>query len=130
MKQLLPHQIADAAFLASKSFAGNFSGMGSGKTLTALEATRLVNESEHRYARTLIIGPPISLSMWKEEFEAHAGMAAQIVRTGKEPFGPCAALIMSYQIATKRRDDLKALGAKVLILDESHALKNSTAKRT
>ena len=42
MKQLLPHQIEDAEFLASKSFAGNFSGMGSGKTLTALQAIRLV----------------------------------------------------------------------------------------
>ena len=38
MKNLLPHQIADADFLASKSFAGNFSGMGSGKTLSAIAA--------------------------------------------------------------------------------------------
>ena len=45
-KQLLPHQIEDAKFLASKAFAGNFSGMGSGKTLTALEAFRLARTGE------------------------------------------------------------------------------------
>jgi SWI/SNF-related matrix-associated actin-dependent regulator of chromatin subfamily A-like protein 1 len=129
MKQLLPHQIADAAFLASKSFAGNFSGMGSGKTLTALEAVRLVDPTTTY--RTIIVGPPISLSMWAEEFEAHMGEEAQIVRSAKVNLDTLApALIMSYQIATKRRDELRALGAKVLICDESHALKNSTAKRT
>ena len=61
-KQLLPHQIEDAQFLASKSFAGNFSGMGSGKTLTALEAFRLARELVTD--QVIIVGPPISLRMW------------------------------------------------------------------
>jgi len=143
--QLLPHQIEDAAFLASKSFAGNFSGMGSGKTLTALQAIREVIRHMQPYKpqvvakmvaetlegtgdilRVIIIGPPISLSMWSEEFDEffeRSKATSQIIRTSKQSLDPEAnAYIMSYQIATKRRDELKALGAKVLICDEAHAL--------
>jgi SNF2 family DNA or RNA helicase len=131
-KDLLPHQIEDARFLASKKFAGCFSGMGSGKTLTALEAAKHAFTTAHTGPNAaIIVGPPISLFMWKEEFEQHLGKRAQLLATGKTVIDPNAdAWIMSYEIATKRRDELKALGAKVLICDESHALKSTTAKRT
>jgi hypothetical protein len=63
MKQLLPHQIEDAQFLASKAFAGCFSGMGSGKTLAALEALRLALKSPTSGTKTaIIVGPPIALA--------------------------------------------------------------------
>jgi len=126
-KQLLPHQIEDAEFLASKAFAGNFSKMRTGKTLTALEAVRLVAAN-----CTIIVGPPISLSMWQKEFEDFfPGQRAQILKAGTSKISPHAgAYIMSYQIATKRRDELKELCATVLICDESHALKSIDAKRT
>jgi SNF2 family DNA or RNA helicase len=129
---LFPHQIEDAKFLASKSFAGNFSGMGSGKTYTALEAVKILNVVENHYLSTIIVGPPISLHMWAEEFENYfEESTTQILKTGKSKINPDAdALIMSYQIATKRKEELKALGAKVLIFDESHALKSISAKRT
>jgi SNF2 family DNA or RNA helicase len=119
---LLPHQIEDAAFLASRSFAGNFSGMGSGKTLTALEAAKQVTEPT--VDRIIIIGPPISLTMWKAEAEEYLPHCiATIITTGKQVINEWdGVFIMSYQIATKRRDELKALGAKVLICDEAHAL--------
>ena len=125
---LLPHQIEDAKFLSERKFAGNFSGMGSGKTLTALEAAKQVISLGDT---VLIVGPPISLFMWAEEFEDYLGIPAQIIKTGKQAikYGP-GAVIMSYEIATKRRDELKQLGAKVLIMDESHAIKSPAAKRT
>jgi SNF2 family DNA or RNA helicase len=106
MKTLLPHQIEDAQFLAARRFAGNFSGMGSGKTLTALEAFRLVRELVTD--QVIIIGPPISLRMWQSEFEAFCpGDTAQIVKTGKTKIdGAATALIMSYEIATKRASEL------------------------
>ena len=130
--KLMKHQLEDAAFLASKKIAGCFSGMGSGKTLTALEAVHLVRN--HVSEKVIIIGPPISLHMWAEEFETHlsAGLnGAQIIRTGKQMLDVTAdAYVMSYEIATKRVEELKALGAKVLICDESHALKSWDAKRT
>jgi SWI/SNF-related matrix-associated actin-dependent regulator 1 of chromatin subfamily A len=128
-KKLLPHQLEDAAFLASKAFAGNFSGMGSGKTLTALAAVEQV--ADLALDTILIVGPPISLNMWVEEFEDFCQGYAQILKASKTKIdGRAQALVMSYEIATKRRDELKELRAKVLICDESHALKNHTAKRT
>ena len=129
-KQLLPHQIEDAQFLASKSFAGNFSGMGSGKTLTALEAFRLARELVTD--QVIIVGPPISLRMWASEFEAFfPGDKAQLVKTGKTKIdGSASALVMSYEIATKRAAELSRLKARALILDEAHACKSVKAKRT
>ena len=130
MKNLLPHQIEDAQFLAARRFAGNFSGMGSGKTLTALEAFRLVRELVTD--QVIIIGPPISLRMWQSEFEAFfSGDTAQLVKTGKTKIdGAATALIMSYEIATKRAAELSQLKARALILDEAHACKSVKAKRT
>ena len=129
-KQLLPHQIEDAKFLASKTFAGNFSGMGSGKTLTALEAFRLARELVTD--QVIIVGPPISLRMWASEFEAFfPGDKAQLVKAGKTKLdGSASALVMSYEIATKRAAELSQLKARALILDEAHACKSVKAKRT
>jgi SWI/SNF-related matrix-associated actin-dependent regulator 1 of chromatin subfamily A len=130
MKTLLPHQIEDAQFLAARRFAGNFSGMGSGKTLTALEAFRLVRDLVTD--QVIIIGPPISMRMWQSEFEEFfPGDTAQLVKTGKTKIdGAATALIMSYEIATKRAVELSRLKARALILDEAHACKSVKAKRT
>lgn len=133
MKTLLPHQIEDAKFLASRSFAGCFSGMGSGKTLTALEAVRIAAKNDIGVsARTIIVGPPISLHMWKAEFEEFfPGATAQLVKTGKTKIDTKAnAWIMSWAIARTRVEEFKAKGALVLIMDEAHAVKNPTAKTT
>ena len=126
--KLLPHQIEDAAFLASRAFAGCFSGMGSGKTRTALEAARLVAADP-----LVVVAPPIALRMWSREAEDHLGATAQIVKTGATKIDPAARiLVMSYEIATKRAAELKQISgaSKVLICDESHALKSFSAKRT
>lgn len=126
--KLLPHQIEDAAFLASRRFAGCFSGMGSGKTRTALEAARLVGADP-----LVVVAPPIALRMWCREAEDHLGATSQILKTGSTKIDPAARiLVMSYEIATKRTAELKALGGAkpVLICDESHALKSVKAKRT
>jgi SWI/SNF-related matrix-associated actin-dependent regulator 1 of chromatin subfamily A len=130
MKSLLPHQIADSEFLAARRFAGNFSGMGSGKTLSALEAFRLVRELVTD--QVIIIGPPISLRMWQSEFEEFFPHdTAQLVKTGKTKIdGAATALIMSYEIATKRAVELWRLKARALIMDEAHACKSVKAKRT
>jgi SNF2 family DNA or RNA helicase len=128
-KTLLPHQIETAEFLAAREFAGCFSGMGSGKTLSALAAVAETGLLELRYNAVLIVAPPIALSMWKAEAEARfPDASAQIIKTGATKIDPDADfLICSYEIATKRAADFSPL---VLICDEAHALKSSTSKRT
>lgn len=126
-KALLPHQIEDARFLASKKVAGNFSGMGSGKTITHCEVAVLLNPS-----LTIIGCPPIAMNMWKANWEAQVGTPAQIIKTGKTPIDLSrqGAIIMSYSILVARVEELKKFRAGMLILDESHALKSIKAKRT
>lgn len=122
----LPHQITDAAFLASRKVAGCFNGMGTGKTRTALMAAAQVEAK-----RIVIVGPPISLSMWAAEATDHLGLEAQILKTGKTPIGTASVVVCSYEIATKRALELAGWGTDgVLICDESHALKSTKAKRT
>jgi SNF2 family DNA or RNA helicase len=115
--------------MSKRHFFGNFSGMGSGKTLTALEAARLALKDELGGA-ALIIAPPIALPMWAEEAKRHLGARVEIVRTGKQtPFYP-GVVVMSYAIATKRIKRLAEVGWSTVIMDESHALKSPGAKRT
>ena len=128
--ELMPHQITDARFLASRKFAGCFNGMGSGKTLTSLEAAKLVGPS-----RVLIIAPPIALPMWRDVAADWLKCPSDILATGKQPIPAEPILVVSYEIATKRKDELAqwargALGDTILICDESHALKSTKAKRT
>jgi len=131
--ELLPHQIADAKFLASRRIAGCFNGMGTGKTRTALEAL-----IEAEVLRTIIIGPPISLRMWAAEAVDHMVCTPQILAKGSTVIDPKAdILICSYEIATKRQHELMAWAREPLngmraamICDESHALKSTKAKRT
>jgi SWI/SNF-related matrix-associated actin-dependent regulator 1 of chromatin subfamily A len=133
--KLLPHQIEDAKFLASRKIAGCFNGMGTGKTLTALQAT-----IEAEVLRAVIIGPPISLRMWAQEAANWTGAKVQILAKGTTPIDrdpEVEILICSYEIATKRQHELMAWAREplngmrtALICDESHALKSTKAKRT
>ena len=130
--KLMPHQITDAHFLAERAFAGCFNGMGSGKTLTSLEAAKILEP-----ARILIIAPPIALPMWRDVSADWLDCPSQILATGKAVIGPEPILVVSYEIATKRKDELAEWAMSVvgddptiLICDESHALKSTKAKRT
>lgn len=133
--KLLPHQIEDAKFLASRKIAGCFNGMGTGKTLTALQAT-----IEAEVLRVVIVGPPISLRMWAQEASRWTGAKVQILAKGSTPIDrdpEVEVLICSYEIATKRQHELMAWAREplngmraALICDESHALKSTKAKRT
>ena len=133
--QLLPHQIADAKFLADRKIAGCFNGMGTGKTLIALQAT-----IEAEVLRVVIVGPPISLRMWAQEAANWTGAKVQILAKGSTPIDrdpEVEILICSYDIATKRQHELMAWAREplnglrtALICDESHALKSVKAKRT
>ena len=137
MVQLLQHQVEDAKFLSSKpGVRGLFSGMGSGKTLTAIEALAQVRHVNEQYdgdgGRAVVIAPPITLKMWAEEIYEHTGLPTQIIRKGSDEIDADAdVIILSYDLATKRADELHYdILPTVLICDEAHALKNIKAKRT
>ena len=136
---LYPHQKRSAEFLAARAFAGDFSGMGSGKTISSLAAAKRTEAT-----RVLIVGPPISLSMWCQWAPRILGRkcSAYVLKTAKSPLAEISQITVvavSYEIALKRAGELRewlrygdsgeTRGA-VLICDEAHALKTPTAKRT
>lgn len=129
---LFPHQEMGADFLAERNVAGLFFGMGTGKTLTSLEAARRASAD-----RIVIVGPPISLPMWQREatnwLDLNPDMVS-ILKSGKQKIGSEKVLVVSYAIASKRPVELwnwlAAARCSVVIFDESHALKNVEAKRT
>lgn len=126
--QLMPHQIEDAQFLADRQIAGCFNSMGTGKSLTALEAVKLVGATS-----VVIIAPPIALPMWRDVSSDWLGLDASIISTGATPLPLSGVIVLSYVIATRRAKELAAWveGTKsVLICDESHALKSTKAQRT
>jgi SWI/SNF-related matrix-associated actin-dependent regulator 1 of chromatin subfamily A len=133
MIELFPHQKTGASFLAGEpGTAGLFFGMGTGKSLTALEAFRISDAN-----RLLVIGPPISLSMWLREAQNYLNVwdnVSAILKTGTAEIKPGhRVLVVSYAIAATRKDELcdwLDSACSALICDESHALKNASAKRT
>jgi len=126
MYTLFPHQKHGAEFLSeSEGTKGLFFGMGTGKTLTALEAAKRVDAT-----CVLVIAPPIALPMWQSEAGSYLNKIATILKTGKTPIVGDV-LVVSYAIAAKRSEELRDwLDGGILICDESHALKNAKAKRT
>lgn len=128
---LLPHQIRHSDFLVDRKKGGDFSGMGSGKTLTAIAALKKVQPPGTRTNRAVVIGPPISLHMWIDELE-EAGYNVQHIKTARTMYDPRTAevYVMSYQIATSQVGALLKAGVTVMICDEAHALKDIKAKRT
>jgi SWI/SNF-related matrix-associated actin-dependent regulator 1 of chromatin subfamily A len=135
--ELFPHQTRGAAFLSnSYGTKGLFFGMGTGKTVTALEGAAQVDAKVVGDIRILITAPPIALPMWLNEAQQYLGVydnVSAILTTGKTPIKRGhRLLVVSYAIASARADELRAWlrTSGVLICDESHALKNPVAKRT
>ena len=131
--KLLPHQIIGRDYLAGRqgTTSGLFDKMGTGKTFTAQSAALLVEEMINAVPGIIIIVPPIAMNMWVETTMNVTGFHTQLLKTGTTEINEDAAvLVVSYAIAVKRVEELKAWGAHIVICDEAHALKNVTAKRT
>lgn len=134
--KILPHQETTSDFLSTTRFGGDFSGMGSGKTLTALTAVQKVRKIRTRQnVLSIIILPPIAIPMWIEEYERVVGGKAHWIKKGTTPIPLDAeCIVMSYTIAVAQITVLIGLarraGCTIMITDEGHALKNREAKRT
>jgi SWI/SNF-related matrix-associated actin-dependent regulator 1 of chromatin subfamily A len=125
-------QAEDSGLMSQGGDLPNFSLAGTGKTLTALEAFK---KSGH--SRGLVLGPVISLQMWKEESEEWLGCKTQVLRSGRDIVDPSADLIVApYDLASgSQRSALYKTftptegKTSALILDESDRLRRATSKR-
>jgi len=101
--------------------------MGLGKTVQALAYLQFSKK------RPVIICVPASLKYnWYEETRKWIPDSKSVILSGRklESVKGCEIVILNYDIIDTWLDELKKLKADVLILDESHYIKNNKTKRT
>ncbi len=130
MITLTNDQEVDASRMADEMDLPNFSGAGTGKTHTTLQAIKLRKASYN-----WVIAPPIALRWWQSQFEEFLDQPADIIRTSRQWFKNHN-IIMTYDMLRNMRTDIEdwfstATGDITLTLDESHNVRNSvTAGKT
>ena len=127
---LFPFQGIGVSFLDKKQGRALIADeMGLGKTIQALGWLQL-----HPELRPAVIVVPASLKLnWLYEAEKWMTKPNCLVISGTKPFkiyNEGDITIINYDILSAWLPTLKAKSYKVLIFDEVHALKNSSAKRT
>ena len=119
--------------------------MGTGKTGGVINCLRVVYGKAGRVKRTVIISPLVTLFNWKNEFVNHSYILPHNVHVlhgssdkklkifeAATANDPNQIIIMNYETALSDKV-IKALlkwKAEVIVLDESHYVKNHKAKRS
>lgn len=103
--------------------------MGLGKSAVAIAVAK------YYLSEPVVIICPASLRLnWKKElllWNFCEPNQIQILKTSKDVINfDCKVFILSYELATSRCLDVAFIKPEMLILDESHYVKNKTAKRT
>ena len=141
------HQLDAVEFFHDKKDGNLFFSMGTGKTGTAILIYRNWCKKEGRLLRCLIVAPPVVLHNWKDEFSMFSLLPKDkivpLVRgTGKQkaeyvynnvlPVVDGMVVNVNYE-ALLNEELFKAIerwNPEVIIFDEVHMVKNSTAKRS
>jgi SNF2 family DNA or RNA helicase len=118
--KLLPHQEQTVSLLLSKKCIGDFSTMGTGKSLSALAAIIQTKE------KAVIVCPPFLVENWLNEIKKHTTLR------GSPHFLKYSSdsdiFVVPYTQLDKSEDIF--LNVKFIVTDESQYLKNLEAKRT
>lgn len=127
-----------------KNFA-LFHDMGTGKTRTMLEILRYHYNNEKQVLNTLIISPLITLHNWENEIKTYTKIPHNLVTvlegSSKEKnlklLDAKGIVIVNYDFFSLRANNrqsvlnaIKVFSPKILILDESHKIKNISSLRT
>lgn len=129
-----PHQI-DAALFAFKSPLSKgvilADEVGLGKTV---EAGLVICQYWAVGKRKIIIVCPAALrKQWSYELIDKFGLPNEIldtknyneyVRNGSNPFSMKSVIICSYNFASKKKDEISAVGFDIAVIDEAHKLRN------
>lgn len=128
---LYPHQIEGAAWLAERISRSQgcllADDQGLGKTVQVLAGLIVAN------ALPAIVICPSSLKLnWQLEVAKHlrVDLRVAVVEGEKGPIEPAHIVVLNYDLLRAREDQLVALGAKAIVLDEAHGLKKPDAETT
>jgi SWI/SNF-related matrix-associated actin-dependent regulator 1 of chromatin subfamily A len=126
-EKLFPYQLVGSEWLCTRKVALLADEMGLGKSAQAIHAA-----DEIGAGRILVLCPAVARVNWLREFEkfSYYKRSFVVVTDGKLTWKDSDSLICSYDLAVRSSDRLKNDSFDLLILDESHFLKSTDAKRT
>ncbi len=125
--ELKPFQRAGVDYLLARRRAFLADEQGLGKTIEALAALEAVG------AYPAVVVCPASLKLnWRREIVRWLpGRSVRLLSGNRaEADTPADLTLVNYDIVAARVDELRDLGPRALVLDESHYCKNAAAKRT
>lgn len=136
------HQLEVLDTCKDKNEFALFWEMGTGKSFGTINLLRQIYYKEKQVVKTLILSPIVTLRNWKREFEMHSFIPPQDVvvldRSGKHRLQDMEKIknqnkivIVNYEAFqnTTFVELVLEFGARVLVCDESHLLKNHKSKR-
>lgn len=102
--------------------------MGCGKTMISLGVVSHYYTTESRH---LIICPSYLRTNWWKEVNTWLNTTVQVIFKTKDVISETTKfIIISYDLAVRKLDTIKAIEWKTITCDESHYIKSRTAKRT
>lgn len=117
---LLPHQNKTVEFAIKTKFYGDFSVMGSGKSLSALATICKLGK------KAMIVAPPYLVNNWLHEIKTHTTLKGC---PHYKSFDPKSDIhVVPYTKVGQAEDVFK--NVEIIIADEGQYLKNLEAKRT
>ncbi len=142
--ELWDHQKVAIAKARGKRGFSLFFSMGTGKTRTAIEILQERYQEHRALFRTLVLCPPIVIENWKREFAKYSDIKASdvipLIGTGIQRLKLVEKHIKQNKIFITNYETLlmeRVYGllanqwhVEILVCDESHKLKNPTAKKS
>ncbi|CAB3376895.1 Hypothetical predicted protein [Cloeon dipterum] len=128
---LMPFQVDGIKFCISKGGRAMLADdMGLGKTIQALAVANYYKEDWP----LLIVCPSSVRFSWAESFRMWLPSVpwheVVVMTNGKEFVADARILIISYDLLTRQKDMLEKMKFGVVIMDESHSVKNTKSKRS
>lgn len=132
---LNPHQIEAAHFALRSPLSKGVllaDEVGLGKTIEA--GLVLCQYWSERKRRLIVICPASLRKQWALELEEKFNLPVALldsktwrdsIKTGIAPLHQKAVIILSYQYASRLRDELKAIPWHLVVIDEAHKLRNA-----
>ncbi len=132
---LNPHQIDAALFALESPLSKGIilaDEVGLGKTIEA--GIVLCQFWAERKRRLLVLCPASLRKQWALELEEKFNLSARVLdakayreaqRIGRTPLAEQAVLVISFNYANSRREELKAIAWDLVVIDEAHKLRNA-----